>query len=120
MKRVAVFCGSSNGATEEYIEGAIELGRELAKRGMTLVYGGSSIGLMGAVADTVLTEGGEVIGVMPTLLKDREIAHNHLTELIVVQTMHERKAKMAELADRALKECDTMEEVVELVHEYVK
>lgn len=99
MKRVAVFCGSSNGATEEYIEGAIELGRELAKRGITLIYGGSSIGLMGAVADTVLSEGGEVIGVMPTLLKDREIAHDHLTELIVVQTMHERKAKMAELAD---------------------
>jgi uncharacterized protein (TIGR00730 family) len=99
MKRLAVFCGSSLGASDAYKAGAIQLGKELAKRNITLVYGGSSIGLMGAVADTVLNEGGLVIGVIPRLLEEREIAHNQLTELHTVETMHERKAKMAELAD---------------------
>ncbi|WP_100406316.1 LOG family protein [Bacillus solitudinis] len=99
MERIAVFCGSSNGASPIYKEGAIQLGTELAKRNITLVYGGSSVGLMGAVADTVLEMGGNVIGVIPKLLAEREIAHLHLTELHTVQTMHERKAKMAELSD---------------------
>ncbi|WP_156291891.1 LOG family protein [Oceanobacillus salinisoli] len=99
MKRLAVFCGSSNGASEVYKEGAVQLGKELAKRNITLVYGGASVGIMGALADTVLNEGGKVIGVIPKLLEEREISHQHLTELYTVDTMHERKAKMADLAD---------------------
>ncbi len=99
LKRLAVFCGSSNGASEVYKEGAVQLGKELAKRNITLVYGGASVGIMGALADTVLNEGGKVIGVIPKLLEEREISHQHLTELYTVDTMHERKAKMADLAD---------------------
>lgn len=99
MKRLAVFCGSSIGASEAYKEGAIQLGNELARRGITLVYGGSSLGIMGTVANAVLESGGQVIGVIPKMLEDREIAHTNLTELIVVRSMHERKAKMVELAD---------------------
>jgi uncharacterized protein (TIGR00730 family) len=99
LKRIAVFCGSSNGASDLYIEGAKALGRELAKRNISLVYGGASVGVMGAVADAVLEAGGHVIGVMPTFLEEREISHKNLSELIVVGSMHERKAKMAELVD---------------------
>jgi hypothetical protein len=99
MDSIAVFCGSSIGASEAYKEGAILLGKELAKRNITLIYGGASVGVMGTVADTVLSEGGKVIGVIPTLLEEREISHKHLTELIVVNSMHERKSKMMELAD---------------------
>ncbi|MFF2016888.1 TIGR00730 family Rossman fold protein [Paenibacillus sp. NPDC058177] len=99
MKSVAVFCGSSEGASPVYREGAQKLGHELAERNITLIYGGASVGLMGAVADAVLEKGGKVVGVLPHFLQTREIAHNHLTELIVVDSMHERKAKMAELAD---------------------
>lgn len=99
MKRIAVFCGSSNGASELYIQGAKALGKELAKRNISLVYGGASVGVMGAVADAVLESGGHVIGVMPTFLEEREISHKNLSELIVVESMHERKAKMAELVD---------------------
>lgn len=99
MKRLTVFCGSSNGASETYKEGAIQLGKELARRGITLVYGGSSIGIMGTVADTVLESGGQVIGVIPKMLEEKEISHPNLTELIIVQSMHERKAKMVELAE---------------------
>ncbi len=73
--------------------------KELAKRQITLIYGGASVGIMATVANTVLEEGGKVIGVIPTLLEEREIAHQQLTELIVVKTMHERKSKMMELAD---------------------
>ncbi|MEF2966990.1 TIGR00730 family Rossman fold protein [Paenibacillus sp. M1] len=99
MKNIAVFCGSSAGSSELYIQGATAMGKELAARGLTLVYGGSSIGLMGAVADAVLEAGGNVIGVLPDFLQNREIAHKNLTELIIVKSMHERKAKMAEIAD---------------------
>lgn len=99
MKRLAVFCGSNNGVSDVYRDGAIELGKELAKRDITLVYGGASVGMMGVLADTVLKEGGQVIGVIPRVLEEREISHSHLTELYTVDTMHERKAKMAELAD---------------------
>ncbi|MGE6833472.1 TIGR00730 family Rossman fold protein [Priestia megaterium] len=99
MKRIAVFCGSSNGASDLYIQGAKDLGKELAKRNISLVYGGASVGVMGAVADAVLEAGGHVIGVMPTFLEEREISHKNLSELIVVESMHERKAKMAELVD---------------------
>lgn len=99
MKRIAVFCGSSNGASDLYIQGAKDLGKELAKRNISLVYGGASVGVMGAVANAVLEAGGHVIGVMPTFLEEREISHKNLSELIVVESMHERKAKMAELVD---------------------
>ncbi|WP_336823383.1 TIGR00730 family Rossman fold protein [Sporosarcina sp. USHLN248] len=99
MKSIAVFCGSSAGASNVYMENAKEFGRELAKRNITLVYGGASVGVMGAVADTVLHEGGQVIGIMPSFLEQREISHKRLSKLIVVDSMHERKAKMAELSE---------------------
>jgi len=99
MKRLAVFCGSSNGASDVYIEGAKKLGKELAKRNIALVYGGANVGVMGAVANSILEEGGYVIGVMPSFLEKREISNKNLSELIVVDSMHERKAKMADLAD---------------------
>ena len=99
MKSIAVFCGSSTGASEAYINGAREFGKELAKRNIALIYGGASVGVMGAVADAVLDEGGQVIGVMPDFLEQREISHKRLSKLVVVNSMHERKAKIAELAD---------------------
>lgn len=99
MKSVCVFCGSSNGAQPIYRETAWGFGERLAQAGLTLVYGGASVGLMGAVADGALSAGGHVIGVMPHLLKSKEIHHHNLTELHIVDGMHERKAKMAALAD---------------------
>ncbi|MGH2892610.1 MAG: TIGR00730 family Rossman fold protein [Solirubrobacteraceae bacterium] len=102
MKRVLVFCGSSPGARVEYAAAAGELGRLLSKRGLGVVYGGASVGLMGAVADGALAAGGEVIGVIPRQLVEHEIAHPGLTELREVSTMHERKALMAELADAVI------------------
>lgn len=99
MNSLAVFCGSSTGISKAYQEGAIQLGKELAKRNITLIYGGASVGMMGALANATLASGGEVIGVIPKMLQDREIAHPNLTQLFVVESMHERKAKMAELAD---------------------
>ncbi len=98
MKRVCVFCGSSPGNSPLYLEAAAKVGRTLARRGLGLVYGGGSVGLMGAVADAALAEGGEVVGVIPKALQLRELAHERLTSLHVVASMHERKAKMAELA----------------------
>ena len=99
MTRVCVFAGSSPGVRPEYRAAAQELGRVLAARQMGLVYGGARVGLMGAVADAVLAGGGEVTGVIPAALVEREIAHEGLTDLRVVGSMHERKAVMAELAD---------------------
>lgn len=99
MKHIAVYCGSRKGKSLAYEEGARELGKELAKRNITLVYGGSSTGLMGSVADAVLDTGGKVIGVILIFFVEQEVAHQNLTELITVESMHERKAKMAELAD---------------------
>src|SRR5690625_1895438 len=99
MNSIAVFCGSSNGASPIYIDAAKKFGIKLAKRNLTLIYGGASVGVMGAIADAVLNEGGQVIGIMPDFLEQREISHQRLSELIVVQSMHERKAKMEELAD---------------------
>jgi uncharacterized protein (TIGR00730 family) len=99
MKRVTVFCGSSIGAEEIYKSQATLLGQTLAKRNIELVYGGAKVGLMGAVADGALSEGGKVIGVLPNFLKSKEIAHEQLTELILVESMHERKSKMNELCD---------------------
>jgi uncharacterized protein (TIGR00730 family) len=99
MRRICVFAGSNRGARAEYAEAARALGRELAARGLGLVYGGASVGLMNTVADAVLATGGEAIGVLPRGLFKREVAHAGLTELIEVGSMHERKATMAELAD---------------------
>lgn len=99
MQRICVFCGSSLGTRPAYAEMARALGAELARRKLGLVYGGSSIGLMGVLADAVLAAGGEVIGVLPRGLFRREVAHTSLTELHEVESMHERKALMAELAD---------------------
>jgi len=99
MERLCVFSGSSPGAHSDYLRAAQELGRALADQDVALVYGGASVGLMGAVADAMLDAGGEAIGVIPQALVDREIAHPGLADLRVVGSMHERKALMAELAE---------------------
>ncbi|WP_204498728.1 TIGR00730 family Rossman fold protein [Aquibacillus albus] len=99
MKSICVFAGSSFGKHPEYDLYAKKLGKELGNNGYTLVYGGSNTGLMGSLANSVLESGGEVIGVMPKGLFKGEIVHNKLTKLIEVESMHERKAKMSELAD---------------------
>ena len=96
---ICVFCGASPGADPRYVEAATATGRTLAERGIRLVYGGGRLGLMGAIADAALAAGGEVVGVIPRGLVDRELAHAGLTELRVVTTLHERKARMADLAD---------------------
>ncbi|MCA9607237.1 MAG: TIGR00730 family Rossman fold protein [Myxococcales bacterium] len=101
-KRVCVYCGSAPGKRPAYQEAAAAVGRSLARRGVGLVYGGAAVGTMGIVADAALAEGGEVIGVMPRQLDEREIAHRGLTELHVVSGMHERKAKMTALSDAFL------------------
>jgi uncharacterized protein (TIGR00730 family) len=96
--RMCVFCGSKTGARPEYLQAARDVGRELAERGIGVVYGGASVGLMGEVADAALAAGGEVIGVIPRGLFGREVAHRGLTELRIVADMHERKATMAQLS----------------------
>lgn len=99
MKSLAVYCGSSAGHASGYVALAREVGAEIARRGMKLIYGGGSVGMMGAVADAALEAGGEVIGVIPHFLNTRELAHTGCTELLVVNSMHERKARMAELCE---------------------
>jgi uncharacterized protein (TIGR00730 family) len=99
MRRICVFCGSSPGARPSYADAARVLGVELVRRRLALVYGGGHVGLMGALADATLTHGGEVVGVIPAPLVARELAHRGLTDLRVVDSMHERKATMASLCD---------------------
>lgn len=99
MKRICVFCGSSAGSQSEYRACAQQLGNELTRRKIGLVYGGGNVGVMGAIADSVLEAGGEVIGVIPEHLMTREIGHKRLTKLHIVHSMHERKALMADLSD---------------------
>ena len=99
MKRVCVFCGSSPGVRKSYALAAARLAENLAASGLTIVYGGGNVGLMGILADAALKAGGEVIGVIPGMLASKELAHSGLTELRVVGSMHERKALMAELSD---------------------
>lgn len=99
MKSVCVYCGSSPGRQEAYSDAARDLARSLVDRNIRLVYGGASVGIMGLVADTVLQLGGQAVGVIPEALVRREVAHKHLTELHVTQSMHERKMLMAELSD---------------------
>jgi uncharacterized protein (TIGR00730 family) len=102
VKSVCVFCGSNVGRDPAYLKAAVSAGEALAREGLTLVYGGGKVGLMGAVADAALAAGGRVVGVMPRALFEREIAHAGLSELHVVETMHERKQTMASLADSFL------------------
>jgi uncharacterized protein (TIGR00730 family) len=102
LQSICVFCGSSRGARPDYLSAAEATGREIARRGITLVYGAGNIGLMGAVADAALAEGGTVVGVIPESLVAWEVAHDGLTELHIVRSMHERKAMMAERANAFL------------------
>jgi uncharacterized protein (TIGR00730 family) len=99
MNRITVFCGSSFGIEKEYEIKAFQLGEIMASQNIELVYGGAKVGLMGAVADGILNKNGKVIGVLPSFLSNKEIAHENLTELIIVDSMHERKTKMNELCD---------------------
>lgn len=99
MRSVCVFCGSSPGKDPRYLAAANTMGRLIAERNAVLVYGGAKVGLMGAVADAALAAGGEVVGVLPEALAAKELAHTSLTRLEVVSSMHERKARMAELSE---------------------
>lgn len=99
MKSITVFCGSSFGSDDVFKEQATLLGQTLAKQNIQLIYGGADVGLMGAVADGALNSGGKVVGVLPQFLQAKEITHKQLTELILVETMHERKTKMNDLCD---------------------
>jgi uncharacterized protein (TIGR00730 family) len=102
IRRIAVYCGSSPGNDPAFAEAAVETGKELARRGLELVYGGGRVGLMGAVADAVLNEGGVVHGIITTALLDAEVGHIGLSNLEVVGSMHDRKLRMSELADAFL------------------
>jgi uncharacterized protein (TIGR00730 family) len=118
MKSITVFCGSSLGTDEAFKKEAILLGETLAKQNIGLVYGGAKVGIMGAVADGVLQAGGNVIGVIPQFLRTKEVAHDGLTELIMVKTMHERKTKMYELSNGIIAlpgGFGTMEELFEML-----
>jgi len=118
MKRITVFCGSSFGTDKIYEQQAILLGKTMAAQNIDLVYGGANVGLMGAVADGVLSGGGKVFGVLPNFLQQKELAHTHLTELILVETMHERKTKMNDLCDGVITlpgGFGTMEEFFEML-----
>src|ERR1700722_225026 len=118
LRRVAVYCGSADGNDPAYLAEARALGTAIAAAGLGLVYGGAKAGLMGAVADAALAGGAEVIGVLPDVLSGKEIAHTGLTRLELVSTMHERKSRMAELADAFLilpGGFGTLEELLEVV-----
>jgi hypothetical protein len=118
VKRVAVYCGSANGSNAVYLAEAKKLGSAIARAGLGLVYGGASVGLMGAVADAALAGGAEVIGILPEVLSGSEIAHRGLTRLEMVATMHERKARMVKLADAFLMlpgGYGTLDEMMEIV-----
>jgi len=99
LRRICVFCGSSTGDNPQYAQAAVQLGREMVRRKIGLVFGGGGVGLMGVIADAVLEAGGHAIGVIPHALVARELAHRALPDLRVVNSMHDRKATMAELAD---------------------
>ena len=118
MQSICIFCGSSTGRNSAYKGAAIELGRLLAERELTLVYGGGNIGLMGEIAQSVINNGGKAIGVIPQFLVEKELVYHKLTEVRVVDSMHERKAIMAELADAFIAMpggFGTLEETVEVL-----
>jgi uncharacterized protein (TIGR00730 family) len=118
MARICVFAGANPGARPEYLSAAVELGKELARRGHGMVYGGASCGLMGACADAALAGGAEVVGVLPRALTSREIAHRDLTELRIVNSLHERKAVMSALSDVVVAlpgGCGTLDELFEAI-----
>ena len=118
MDRICVFAGSNPGARESYLAVARELGAEIAHRGAIMVYGGASVGLMGACADAALAGGAEVVGVLPRALTAREIAHQGLTEMRIVSSLHERKAVMSALSDAVVAlpgGCGTMDELFEAI-----
>jgi len=102
MKAVQVFCGSRRGTNPEYAQAARNLGFLMAEKGLTLVFGGGHVGLMGIIADAVLEAGGQAVGVIPDFLQEKELGHQHLTHLHVVGSMHERKLKMASLSDATI------------------
>lgn len=117
MKSVCVFCGSSMGFHPIYKKSAYNLGKQIAKENLSLIYGGGSVGLMGVLADAVMEYGGEVIGIIPRFLYEEEVGHDGVTELIIVDSMHERKQKMAELAQGFIAMpggIGTMEELFEI------
>lgn len=117
IKRIAVFCGSNPGNDAVYAEAAIALGDELSKRGIELVYGAGSVGLMGIIADRMMENGSNVIGIIPQHLMDREVGHTGISDLRVVATMHERKMMMAELSDAFIAMpggIGTLEEIIEV------
>ena len=118
MKRLCVYCGSSAGSGSRYSDAAIDLGKHLVQEKIGLVYGGAGNGIMGVIADAVLQGGGEVIGVIPQALVNMEVAHHGLSELRVVQSMHERKTLMADLADAFVAMpggYGTLEEIIEVL-----
>lgn len=118
MKRLAVFCGASSGTHPIFKESAIHVGQVMAQQQIELVYGGASIGIMGAVADSVLAAGGKAIGVLPGFFTNREVAHENLTQMIIVETMHERKMTMHDLSDGIIAlpgGFGTMEELFEIL-----
>lgn len=118
MKRICVYCGSRPGSQPDYAEAAENLARALVKRNIEVVYGGASVGTMGVLANTVLAEGGHVIGIIPQSIVAREVVHRGLTDLRVVASMHERKALMAELSDGFIAlpgGLGTLDEVVEIL-----
>jgi uncharacterized protein (TIGR00730 family) len=118
MKYISVFCGSSSGTEKIFTEQATILGRTIARKGYGIVYGGAHVGLMGAVADGALSEGGEVIGVLPGFLQEKELEHKHLSQIYIVDTMHERKAMMNKLCDAVIAlpgGYGTMEELFEML-----
>ena len=118
MKSIVVFCGSGYGYNECYREAAFDLGAMLAARGIRIIYGGAKVGLMGALAEGALGNGGKVIGVIPAFLHTKEVAHDGLTELITVETMHQRKLRMHELSDGIITMpggWGTMEEMFEML-----
>ena len=118
INNLVVFCASSSGSDPTFVDTARTLGRTIAERGSTVIYGGGKVGLMGTVADAALAAGGRVVGIIPHGLEQREVAHRGLSELIVVNSMHERKQKMAERADAFVAlpgGYGTLEEIMEVI-----
>ena len=118
LKRICVFCGSSPGNNSKYAKSARSLGATLTEQGITLVYGGSNIGLMGEIANSMIGRNGDVIGIIPQVLVDKEVAFTHLHDLRIVNSMHERKALMAEMADGFISMpggFGTLEETIEML-----